>query len=186
MDYRTTAHILDEANSRRMRKAFFVTALLLEMEAVRAHLIDMGAVAGRDGTIFECGCFVDRGQEWLVVVAETGAGTHPAQNVASQGHHLFGDFEVQILVGIGGSRKKSAPIGSVVASDKVYMPYSGKAGEGGFTHRPVQFPLDPRLVNIAKKVRRDKVWPGRIRPPLDGTLPPLDGGIPLQSPATPP
>jgi nucleoside phosphorylase len=174
MDYKTAANILEEANRRGMRKAFFVTALLLEMEAVRAHLTDMGAVVGRDGTIFECGCFVDRGQEWLVVAAETGAGTHPAQNVASQGHNLFGDFEVQILVGIGGSRKKGAPIGSVVASDKVYMPYGGKAGNSGFTHRPVQFPLDLRLVNIAKKVRRDKVWPGRIRPPLHGTLPPLD------------
>lgn len=173
MPYRTAAEILQEVQARGMRKAFFVTALMLEMEAVRAHLTDMGSVAGRDGTIYECGSISDRGQEWLVVVAESGPGTHPAQNVASQGHFLFGDFEVQILVGIGGSRKKDAPIGSVVASDKVYMPYSGKAGNSGFTFRPVTFPLDLRLVNIAKKIRRDKTWPNRVRPPNGGTLPPL-------------
>jgi len=116
----------------------------------------MGSVAGRDGTIYECGGFSDRGQEWLVVVAETGAGTHPAHNVVSQGHHLFNGFDVQILVGIGGSRKKDAPIGTVVASDKVYMPYGGKAEKGGFTHRPTSFVPDLRLINIARKVRRDK------------------------------
>src|ERR1700722_4873232 len=115
MGYRTAREILEEARARGMRKAFFVTALLLEMEAVRAHLIDMGSVSGRDGTIYECGSFSDCGQECLVVVAETGAGTHTAQNVASHGHTLFLDFEVQILVGISGSRKRDVPIGSVVA-----------------------------------------------------------------------
>lgn len=173
--YRSVEDVLAEAKTRGMRKAFFVTALLIEMEAVCAHLTKIcSVVSKRDGTIFECGSFAGPGQEWLVVVAETGAGTHPAQNVVSQAHNLFGEFEVQILVGIGGSRKRDAPIGSVVASDKVCMPYSGKAGRGGFTYRPVSFRADLRLINIARKVRRDRDWPRRIRPPLNGVLPPSD------------
>lgn len=174
MAYRTAADILEVAAQRGMRRAFFVTALMLEMQAVRAHLTDMGSVLGRDGTIYECGSFSDLGQEWLVVVAETGAGTHPAQNVVSQAHNLFDSFEVMILVGVGGSRKEDAPLGSVVASDKVYMPYSGKAGKTGFTNRPVSYPVGRRLIGIAKKVRLDGAWPNRIRPPAGGTLPALE------------
>lgn len=123
MSYRPFKEVLEDARQRGMRRAFFVTALLLEMKAVRAHLTDIGSVLGRNGTIYECGAFSDRGQDWLVVVAETGAGTHGAHNIASDAHMIFGSFEVQILVGIGGSRKADAPIGSVVASDKIYWPY---------------------------------------------------------------
>ena len=72
MNYRTADDILEEARKRGMRRAFIVTALLLEMKAVRAHLTDMGSVLGKHGTIYECGSFSDRGQDWLIVVAETG------------------------------------------------------------------------------------------------------------------
>ncbi|WP_354081705.1 hypothetical protein [Constrictibacter sp. MBR-5] len=157
-----------------MRRAFFVTALLLEMKAVRAHLADLGSVQGHHGTIYECGSFSDRGQEWLVVVAETGAGTHNAHSVVAEAHNLFDAFDVQILVGVGGSRKKDAPLGSVVASEKLYWPYGGKAGAGGFSHRPAAYPPDLRLVGIAKKIRREDDWLTRIRPPRGGTLPAFD------------
>lgn len=173
--YRSASEVLEEAKQRGMRCAFFVTALLLEMKAVRAHLTDMGSVQGRHGTIYECGSFSDRGQEWLVVVAETGAGTHNAHSVVAEAHILFDGFEVQILVGVGGSRKKDdAPLGSVVASEKLYWPYGGKAGKGGFSYRPATYPPDLRLVGIAKKIRREDDWLTRIRPPRGGMLPPFD------------
>lgn len=174
MTYRTPEDILEEIERRGMRRAFLVTALLSEMEAVRGHLEQLGSVSGRDGAIYECGVFADMGQEWFVVVTETGAGTHPAQSAVTYAHMMFGPFEVQILVGVGGSRKAEAPIGSVVASDHVYMPYSGKYGPTGLSHRPRTFQVDNRLIGIAKKVRRDKTWPTRIRDPLDGELPPRD------------
>jgi nucleoside phosphorylase len=126
MSYRTVTDIMAEAEARNLRRALFVTALPIEMRAVRAHLTDLGSCAGRDGTIYECGVFSSLGQEWLVVVAETGAGTHPAQSVVTYAHATFGPFETQIFVGVGGSRKSEAPVGCVVASDHVYMPYSGK------------------------------------------------------------
>ena len=128
----------------------------------------------RLGTVYECGTFYsDLGKEWLVVVAETGAGTHPAQTAVTYAHNLFPEFEVQILVGIGGSRKSEAPIGSVVSSDHVYMPYSAKYAEGMRSSRPRTFQVDQRLINIARKVCRDKEWPSRICNPLGGKLPPL-------------
>ena len=174
MTYRSAEDILQEADSSGMRRAFIVTALLLEMEAVRGHLRPLGSVMGRDGAVYECGVFSDSGKDWLVVVTETGQGTHAAQSAVTYANILFPSFEVQILVGIGGSRKSDAPIGSVVASDHVYMPYSAKYSDGKRRSRPRTFQVDQRLIGIAKKVRRDKLWPGRIRDPDDGKLPAID------------
>ena len=110
----------------------------------------------------------------MEVVTETGQGTHAAQSAVTYANILFPGFEVQILVGIGGSRKTDAPLGSVVASDHVYMPYSAKYSDGKRHSRPRTFQVNQRLIGIAKKVRRDKVWPGRIRDPEHGKLPAVD------------
>ena len=173
MTYRSAADILQEADAGGMRRAFIVTALLLEMEAVRGHLRQLGSVMGRDGAVYECGVFSDSGTDWLVVVTETGPGTHAAQSAVTYANILFPNFEVQILVGIGGSRKKDAPLGSVVASNHVYMPYSAKYSGGRRFSRPRTFQVNPRLIGIAKKVRRDKIWPNRICDPDNGKLPPF-------------
>ena len=152
--------------------ALFVTALDLELQAVLAHLQPLASVKGRDGAIYECGTFHDVGQDWLVIVAETGAGTHPAQSVVTNAHMHFAP-EIQIFVGVGGSRKEDVPKGSVVAADHVYMPYGGKDDEKGFSARPREFPAHPQVLGIARKVRRDKEWVERIRDPADGKLPPI-------------
>ncbi len=174
MSYRTAEDVIAEAESKGLRYAFFVTALQLEMEAVLSHIERIGSVVGHDGSIYECGIFQDQGNGWIIVVAQTGAGNHPAQSVVTYGHRAFPHFETQILVGVAGSRKTEAPIGSVVASQHVYMPYGGKWGKQGFSSRPRMFPVDNRLVAIARKVALEKTWPNRIREPLDHKLPPRE------------
>jgi hypothetical protein len=63
------------------------------------------------------------GQDWLVVVVETGAGAHPAQSAVQHAHFAMGEFEVQLLIGIAGwSKEDDAPIGSVVASGQLGSP----------------------------------------------------------------
>jgi nucleoside phosphorylase len=175
MSERDAKDLITEAETRGLRRALIVTALGLEMDAVRAHLSEPCSVLGRDGNFYECGIFSALGQDWLVVVVETGAGTHQAQNAVQHAHFLLGEFEVQILIGIGGSRKEDdAPLGGVVASDHVYMPYGGKDTDRGRMSRPREFPVDPRLVGLARKIRRDREWPSRVRPPLDGAMPAPD------------
>ena len=174
MKVMSVEEILAEARRRKLRLALFVTALDLELQAVLGHLVPMASVKGRDGTIYECGLFRDVGQEWLVVVAETGAGTHPAQSIVTNAHIHFTP-EIQIFVGMGGSRKPDVPKGSVVAADHVYMPYGGKYDENGFSARPREFAADPHLLGVARKVRRDKIWIERIKDP-PGTKP-----LPLKS-----
>ena len=174
MTYRSAEDILQEADTGGMRRAFIVTPLLLEMEAVRGHLRPLGSVMGRAGKVYECGVFSDLGNDWLVVVIETGPGTHAAHSAVTDANSLFPNFEVQIVVGIGGSRKSDAPLGSVVASDHVYTPYSAKYSDGRRSGRPRTFPVDPRLIGIARKVRRDNIWPNRIRDPDNGRPPQID------------
>ena len=147
------------------RRFLILTALPLEMTAVLSHLRLVGSTNSPDGTVYECGIFSDGGKDLLVVVAETGPGNTDAQAVALGAHAHFAGFEAQFFVGVGGSRKRDAPLGSVVASSQVYWAYSGKHDADGWSARPRTFPSHGRLVGLARKVCRDDRWRARIRDP---------------------
>ena len=168
MNFRPPEEVLEEAERRGWRRALFVTAIPSEMAAVRGHLTTLCCTSGRDCSIYECGLFHDSGDEWLIVGAETGPGTHAAQSIVTHAHMALPGFEVQILVGVGGSRKDDIPLGSVVAADHVYMPYGGIFDPKDSSGRPREFPSDPGLVRICRKVCREERWPERIRDPLNG------------------
>ena len=170
----TPRELLDEAANAGRRRALIVTALPLEMKAVLAHLADADATRGNAGAVYEAGLFRDADEEWLIVVCVTGAGTHPAEMAVIEAHYDFAGFDVQMVVGVAGSRKRTAPIGSVIASDQVYNPYSGKATEGTWSARSRAIPANFRLVELARKVCRKERWveriggrPERKRPPLE-------------------
>ena len=172
--YCTLEEIRAKVVAGKLRLAFFVTALPLELAAVRAHVTNLGGVRADDGTIFECGIFADGGENWLIVMGETRAGTHNAQQAVAMGHFAFrtlGKYELMIFVGVGGSRKKGAPLGSVVAADKVYYPYGGKFSGGVFSARPELRTMDYELINLAEKIARDEIWPRRIIPSKGGSVP---------------
>lgn len=110
--YLTAEWVRAEVRRRRLRLALVVTALPLELESIQTHLNNLGGVRGEGGAVFECGTVSDLSQEWLIVTAETRAGTHNAQQAVSRAHSAFrsvGKFELMMFVGIGGSRKRGAP-----------------------------------------------------------------------------
>ena len=158
----TPRELLDEAANAGRRRALIVTALPLEMEAVLAHLTHPQSTRGDGGALYETGLFRDAHEEWLIVVSVTGPGTHPAEMSATDAHYDFTGFDVQMFVGVAGSRKSTAPIGSVIAADQVYNPYSGKASEGKWSVRPRAIPANYRLVELARKICRNKRWLARI------------------------
>ena len=171
MAVRTKEEVVEYSRAHGLRRALVITALALEMRAVRAHLKPLGSVLGRSGTIYECGQFSGDGSEWLVVVVESGAGTHPAHAVVTSAQIDFSGFEIMVFVGIAASRKAEAPIGSVVASSILYSPLTGKFdAERGHTGRPRPVYPDRDLVGVAQKVERDGEWAARIRNPLRETL----------------
>ncbi len=158
----TPRELLDDAANAGRRRALIVTALPLEMEAVLDHLTDVGSTRGDAGAVYEAGLFRDADEEWLIVVCVTGAGTHPAEMAAIDAHYDFDEFDVQMVVGVAGSRKSEAPIGSVIAADQVYNPYSGKASEGEWSARPRVILANYRLVELARKICRNKQWLTRV------------------------
>ena len=161
--YREIGEIVDEAEARGIRhRALLLTPLALEMDAVLAHLDPVGSCRGSRGTVYECGVFRDGARKWLAVVTRTGAGTHHAQNAAETAYSDFGEFDLQIVVGVAGSRKTDVPIGSVVASELVYWPYVGKYDEEGFSGRPRTVSTEKPVLEIAAKVQRDRTWQSRI------------------------
>lgn len=156
-------------------RVLVVTALPVELGAVSAHVEDIGSVAIRGGPICECGRFRDPSGDWLVVAVESGRGNAEALSAAQGVRRDFRDIDVQLMVGVGGSLKPDdAPIGSVVASERVHMVRSAKHGDEGVSTRPKAEEADPDLVQIARKVARDQVWPARVRPPRGGRLPARD------------
>ena len=163
MTHRRVEEILEATGGPRTRRILILTALPLETAAVFSHLSLVGSTNAFDGTVFECGVFSDGGEELLVVVAETGAGNMAAQAVALGAHSHFGGFDAQLFVGIGGSRKRDAPLRSVVASNQLYWPYGGKHDADGRSARPRAIPSNARLVNLASQVCRHSQWLARIR-----------------------
>jgi nucleoside phosphorylase len=166
------AEILAEADRKGWRRVLVVTALPLELAAVRAHTTHRASCEGRDHNIFEIGHFRGSSSEWLVVVGESGAGNHVSQAIVTNACFQFGPFELILFVGVAATRKPDdAPIGSVVISEHVYWPYAGKYRSGELQGRARSLPIDPQLIRLAKKVVRDETWQLRLQPPYGGVKP---------------
>jgi nucleoside phosphorylase len=165
-------HVLANAAERGWRRVLVITALSLEMTAVRKYTSHIASCQGRDGNVFEMGHFRGSGSDWLVVVGESGAGNHLSQSIVTNACIEFGPFELILFVGVAASRKPDdAPIGSVVVSDHIYFPYGGKFKGGQFQARPREFPINGQLLGLARKVVRDEKWHERLSPPYGGVNP---------------
>jgi nucleoside phosphorylase len=162
------ATILGKADEDNLRRVLVITALPLEMEAVRAQLDPIGSGLTHDGEVLEFGKFTGTGVDWLVVVAESGAGNDAAQAAVSSAFRM-GPFELVILVGVAASRKKDVPIGSVVISNHVYSSSGGKFEDGVRYARAREFQVNTKLVGLAKKTAREGHWHERLHPPYGGT-----------------
>ncbi len=172
MKFDDPKEVLAKADDSGLRRVLVVTALPLEMAAVRKFTKHIASCQSRDGNVFELGHFVGSGSDWLVVVGESGAGNHQASQMVTHACSQFGPFELIVLVGVAATRKADdAPIGSVVAAEHVYWPYVGKYKEGEFQGRPRDIPINRQLLGLVKKVARDERWHERLVPPYGGIIP---------------
>lgn|SRR6185437_4719076 len=74
------------------------------MRAVRAHLSDLESVFGTE-TVYGCGELKGILNNWLVVVAESGASTRDAQNTTGANRLVHGDDYLQFRIGARATNK---------------------------------------------------------------------------------
>ena len=142
-----------------MPRAVILTALPVEYSAVRTHLTELQEEMHPQGTIYERGKFITKGQAWEVGIAEVGAGNAGA---AAEAERAIAYFKPDILffVGIAGGIKDVA-IGDVVAATDVYGYESVKVGEQVFT-RPKLGKSAHALVQRARSEARKGEWLQRL------------------------
>jgi nucleoside phosphorylase len=139
--------------------AVILTALEVETRAILRHLgkCDDHVVGG---TVFVVGHFGD----WVVAVAEVGAGNAGAAAIAERAVQRFKPA-IALFVGVAGGIK-DVSIGDVVIATKVYGYESGKETDGTFRVRPDVQVSSHALEQRGRAIRQKSEWKKR----LDGSL----------------
>ncbi len=106
-------------------RAVIFTAIPVEDQAVRAHLSNTREEIHAEGTIYECGIFAFKGQQWDVGIAETRVGNVNAALEVERAINFLRPGLV-LFVGVAGGLK-DVKLGDVVVASKVYDYESGKA-----------------------------------------------------------
>jgi len=137
-----------------------LTALPIELKAVKAHLTKVGEESHPEGTVYAVGEFAARdGAVWKVCVAQTGTGNMPAAMAAERAIAYF-QPQVAFFVGIAGGLKDVA-LGDVVAATDVYGYESGRAARE-FLVRPTVGKSSYRMVERARAEVWQEDWLQRV------------------------
>jgi len=143
-----------------LRRAVVLTAIPIEYQAVRAHLVNIHEEIHPHGTIYECGIFPTQEQSWDVMINEIGVGNSGAALAAERAINHFKP-EVILFVGVAGGRK-DVKLGDVVAATKVYGYENGKAATT-FLPRPSIGNSTYHMEQRARAESRKPDWLRRIK-----------------------
>ncbi|MDH6696827.1 5'-methylthioadenosine/S-adenosylhomocysteine nucleosidase [Streptomyces griseoviridis] len=136
-----------------------LTAIGLEYEAVRAHLVDPRRVI-HEGTWFEAGEVTGSGHQ--VVLAEVGPGNRATAAFAERARARFAPRAI-IFVGVAGSLKPDVRLGDVVVADKIYAYDGSKQASDAEFARPAAWEPSHGLLQAAKHSLRGTAWTERVR-----------------------
>ncbi|MGW4625166.1 5'-methylthioadenosine/S-adenosylhomocysteine nucleosidase family protein [Streptomyces rubiginosohelvolus] len=139
-----------------------LTAIGLEYEAVRAHLVAPRRVI-HQGSWFEAGEVTGSGRQ--VVLGEVGPGNLRTAAFAEQGRARFEPRAI-IFVGVAGSLKPDVKLGDVVVADKIYAYDGSKQVSSAVFARPAAWEPSHDLLQTAKHSLRGAAWTDRVQKSL--------------------
>jgi len=139
-----------------------LTAITVEYQAVREHLVGPVQELEERGTVYEVGAFVGERATWQVVMAQSGEG-NPEAGIQIERAVRFAP-QVVLFVGVAGGRKDVA-LGDVVAASAVYHYEAAKEAERQLQPRIKTAVPSFRLVQRAMAVAAKDDWHARIKPP---------------------
>jgi 8-oxo-dGTP diphosphatase len=137
------------------RGIVILTALDLEYEAVRAHLVAPERQPHPGGTLFEVGQLRDAPCRFAI--ARTGHGNAPSALIAERAIGMF-QPKALFFVGIAGALRDDVRLGDVVVATKVYAFHGGRDEMTGFQARPEAWTAPHELEQIAGHVARTRAW----------------------------
>jgi nucleoside phosphorylase len=150
-------------------RAIIFTALSIEYQAVRAHLVQLHEKIHPRGTIYEQGTFFSaKKQSWNVGIVEVGKGNASAAQESERAITYF-QPNVILFVGVAGGLK-DVRLGDVVAAIKVYGYEAGKVTTT-FHIRPNVVSVTYRLEQRIRAEARKSDWLQRIKEPLPKQTP---------------
>lgn len=135
--------------------AVVLTAIPVEYEAVREHLLDIEEQTHRAGTIFHLGR-LPKGP-WRVVLTQTGQGNPRAAALAERAISHYRP-DLVILIGVAGRLHTDLSLGDVVVAKKVYAIHGGKEDDAGFRPRPENWWPDHGHVQRAERIAGRGAW----------------------------
>jgi adenosylhomocysteine nucleosidase len=138
-----------------------LTALDLEYEAVRKHLVDTKVRRHDTGTRFEIGTIGDT--KCRIALGLTGVGNHTAAVMAERAVQEFAPAAV-LFVGVAGALWDSMSLGDVVVASRVYAYHGGTSEDDGLKVRPRAWEAPHGVSQVAHHLARAGDWTKRLPP----------------------
>jgi nucleoside phosphorylase len=135
--------------------AVVLTAMQVEYQAVREHLLDIQEQVHPAGTIFHLGRLPN--SPWRVVLTQTGQGNLQAAALVERAISHY-QPDLVMVVGLAGRLHTDLSLGDVVVAKKVYAIHGGKEDNAGFRPRPRSWSLDHRVVQRAERIAESGTW----------------------------
>lgn len=139
--------------------AVVLTALEIEYNAVREHLVDLETECLESGTRYEIGTV--RGTSCRVVIGQTGAGNKAAAILAERAISTYKPVAL-LFSGVGGALRDSIQPGDVVVGSKIYAYQSAAGEDDGLKARPESWKLGHRVSEAVREMIRQGEWAKRL------------------------
>ncbi|MFT3749068.1 MAG: 5'-methylthioadenosine/S-adenosylhomocysteine nucleosidase [Agriterribacter sp.] len=151
---------MPKSSNTKLPQAVILSAIPLEYQAVKKHLIELEERVHPKGNIYEYGIFKGEYHSWGVGIAEVGAGNNTCALQTERAINYFNP-EVILFVGIAGGIK-DLNLGDVVAAEKAYAYESGKVSKSGFLTRPIAGMSSYEIFERAKADAKREDWKLRL------------------------